>query len=257
MKGEIKMILKDILFVNSRTLKSSWKKFINNWYIIFTGFIYSVINILLFSIINIIFKGPLVIITGFLMAIISSMLISNYLYLLYNVIQDRKVTFSDFKDGFTYYLRKVYGVFFIAWIFSFLIKGLYSVASGFRTALSTVITILIFVLFNPLPEIIYQKRYSPWESISYSLNFMKENWLNWILPNIIFSYILYKLTGGIITDIFITHISFGFDFSISGIIKYILGQVVFTFAMIYRGVMFDLLSNSTIRKRSYLKDMYK
>jgi len=86
----------------------------------------------------------------------------------------------------------------------------------------------------------------------YSIDFIKDNWFNWLLPNILFYGLLYYLTGNIITDLFATHLSFGFNFGIPSIIKYLLGQGLFSFIMIYRGHLFKLLSTSTRRKRMFM-----
>lgn len=249
-------ILKDILFVNGTTIKKAWKSFLKNWPIIFTGFAYTMINVSIFALISYIFTGILGILAGFIVAIATSSLISNYLYLLANIIKYDKLTLNSFKEGFKYYLWKVYGIFFIAWLFSFVLNSVLGVMSSFASRISTIIGILVLIIFNPLPEIIYQKSYSPWESLSYSFDFMKENWLSWLIPNIIFFSILYMITGRIVSYVFTTHLAYNFDFTISGVVKYLIGQIIFSFTMIYRGYLFNLLSTSNRRKREYMKKIY-
>lgn len=247
---------KDLFIVNSTTLKKSVKGFSKNWIIVFTGFIYTFLNIAIFNLINLLFRGVLGILVGFLVAIVSSSLISNYIYLLYNIIKYDKFTFQDFKEGFSYFLWKVYGVFFVGWLLSFLLGGLKDLFAESSNIISTVINILILLILNPLPETIYQKTFSPWESITYSFKFMKENWVNWLIPNMIFFFILYKMTGSLLTDVFTTHLNYNLDVSSIGVIKYLVGQVLFSFMMIYRGFLFEVLSTSTRRKRFYMKKFY-
>lgn len=249
-------LLKDIYYVNVSTIKKAWKSFLKNWPIIFTGFAYTIINISIFALISYLLTGVLGILAGFIVAIVTSSLISNYLYLLANIIKYDKLTFNNFKEGFKYYLWKVYGIFFIAWIFSFLLNNVIGVMSSVASRISTIISILVLIIFNPLPEIIYQKSYSPWESLLYSFNFMKENWLSWLLPNIVFFSILYLTTGRIVNDIFTTHLAYNFDVTVNGFVKYLIGQIVFSFTMIYRGYLFDILSTSNRRKREYMKKYY-
>ena len=43
----------------------------------------------------------------------------------------------------------------------------------------------MFILLNPVPELIYQGRASGLELISASYNFIVENWIEWLMPNII------------------------------------------------------------------------
>ena len=248
-------LIKDLLLVNKLTMKKSIKSFSKNWMLIFTGLVYTFLNILILFILNT-FKGPLYILVGFIMAIVSSSLISNYLYLLSNIINYDRITMGNFKEGFKFYLRKIYGVFFIAWIANYLLSLLTGILGTSGDLVNKIISIIILIGLNPLPETIYQKYYSPFESIQYAFEFMKGNWFNWLLPNILLYLLLYLVTGKVIVDLFATHLSFGLDLSLKGIGVYILGQVVFSFIMIYRGHLFKLLSTSTRRKRMYMNEFY-
>ncbi len=249
-------LIKDFLLVNKSTIKKSTKSLGKNWMLVFTGLVYTILNILLLIILNTFFRGPLYILVGFIMAIVSSSLISNYLYLLSNIISYDRITMGNFKEGFKYYLWKVYGVFFIAWIADYLLSMISGIAGANADLLNRVIKIVILVALNPLPETIYQKYYSSFESIQYAFNFMKENWFNWLLPNIILYLFLYLVTGRVMTDLFTTHLSFGLSLGFKELVKYILGQVLFSFIMIYRGHLFKLLSTSTRRKRMYTNKFY-
>ncbi len=249
-------LIKDLLLVNKLTMKKSIKSFSKNWMLIFTGLVYTFLNILILFILNTFFKGPLYILVGFIMAIVSSSLISNYLYLLSNIINYDRITMGNFKEGFKFYLWKIYGVFFIAWIANYLLSLLTGILGTSGDLVNKIISIIILIGLNPLPETIYQKYYSPFESIQYAFEFMKGNWFNWLLPNILLYLLLYLVTGKVIVDLFATHLSFGLDLSLKGIGVYILGQVVFSFIMIYRGHLFKLLSTSTRRKRMYMNEFY-
>ncbi|QQY80382.1 hypothetical protein EDD65_1233 [Keratinibaculum paraultunense] len=249
-------LIKDFLLVNKSTMKKSVKSFKKNWILVFTGLIYTILNILLLMVLNTFFRGPLYILVGFIMAIVSSSLISNYLYLLSNIINYDRITMENFKEGFKYYLWKIYGVFFIAWIVDYLLSMISGIVGASGYLLNSLIKIIILIALNPLPETIYQKYYSSFESIQYAFNFMKENWFNWLLPNIILYLFLYLITGKVITDLFTTHLSFGLSLSFKELLKYILGQVLFSFIMIYRGHLFKLLSTSTRRKRMYTNKFY-
>lgn len=249
-------IIQDMIMVQKSILKKSSKSFIKSWPIIFTGIAYTIINMVALLIINKIFAGVLSIVAGLVTAIISSSLISSYLYLLFNIVNYDRITFSNFKEGFSQYLWKVYGVFFIAWLASYLLSAISRILGNNAGILMIILGFAAFILLNALPETIYQKYYSPGESIKYAFEFIKENWLNWFLPNIILFGGLYLLTGSLILDIFTTHISFNFDFSIEGLARYIIGQSIFSFAMIYRGHLFKLLSTSTRRKRAFMNKLY-
>lgn len=246
-------ILNDFLNINKETLKKTFISLKDNWVIIFSGIVYTILTTLIFTTIFTLFTGVLSLIAGIIAAVVSAALISNYLYLLYKVINYGKIKLQDFKDGFTYFLRKVYGVFFFAWIGSYLLSIVGRAIGPNIIALNAIISLSILVLLNALPETIYLKSLDPMDSIVYSLDFMKENWLNWLIPNVLLYLSIYIVTGKIITNLFATSISGGIFFGGANIIVYLIGQLLFSFTMIYRGHLYKLLSTSTRRKRMYMR----
>ena len=250
-------LIEDIILVQKYSLKNASKSFIKNWPIVFTGFVYVTLNILAIIIINTLFRGVLSLLAGVIFAIISSSLISNYLYLLSNIINSNRITFQNFKDGFTYYLWEIYGVFFLIWLASYLLSAVSNLLGNQLDFLINILKILALIMLNALPETIYQKNYSAQESILYAFNFIKENWINWLLPNIIFFAILYYLTDTIYTELFTIYVGLPGGINIESIIRYIIAQSIFSFMMIYRGYLFRLLSTSTRRKRMFMKNLYE
>lgn len=245
-------IIKDIIYINKTTLNKTIKSLSKNWIIIITGIVYTILNLFIFSLINIFLKGFLSILSGIIVAIINAAFISNYLYLLFNIINYDRINVQIFKDGFKYFLWKIYGVLFVAYLGSYLLRILSNMLGGLGGIINIVIYLGILIILNPLPETIYLKSYSSWESIQETFNFMHENWFNWILPNLIFHGILYFITGNILTNIFTTHLTFNMVFSIRNILLYIIGQGLFSFIMIYRGYLYKMLSGSTRRKRMFM-----
>jgi len=142
--------------------------FTSNWAIVFTGLVYSLLNIVLFTLIGFLLRGVLGLLGGIIMAIAMSAMISNYLYLLNNIVKHGKFTIQDFKDGFMAYIWKIYGVLFIGWMASFLFNMVIAPVLGSLLPLhifSFITSLLILILLNALPESIYQKFYSSWETV--------------------------------------------------------------------------------------------
>lgn len=250
-------IINDLVYINKSTGKKAAKLFVKNWGFIFTGIVYMMINIGLIWIVSILFRGVLSIFAGLAIAIAMSAIISSYLYLLNSIVKRGKFSLADFKEGFGVYLWKIYGILFIAWVVSFLYdRILYPViGAALPLEIDLIISLLVFIIFNALPESIYLKHYSSWETILYAFNFIRENWLEWLLPNILFSIAIYFITGKFINSYF--SLSINFIIPQSGLLKYIISQVLLSYAMIYRGILFELLSTSTRRKRKYMRDLYK
>lgn len=245
-------ILKDSININQQALKRTLNSLKKSWMIIFTGIVYMILNLVIFGIISNLFTGILSLLAGIIAAIASAAMISNYLYLLFNVINYDRISFQDFKDGFSYFLRKVYMVFFFAWIGSYFISILGGMFGPNVFVLNIIINLSILVLLNALPETIYLKSYDALDSIMYSLEFMKDNWYNWLIPNGIMYLVLFLVTGNVITDLFATNISYGATLDGFNIIRYLVGQLLFSFIMIYRGHLYKILSTSSRRKRMFM-----
>lgn len=245
-------VLKDLLAVNKYSFKKTLETLGKNPVLFFVGIAYTLINLIFYMIVGTILVGPLGVFAGFLSLLLMSGLISNYLYLLYNAINYNRVTFKNFKDGFNHFLGKVYGVFFIAWLFNIAIGLLNSIITGSANVLSIIINISIVVLLNALPETIYLKSYSSLDSISNALEFIEKNLINWGIPNVILSLIIYALTGDIFGKLSQTHISINMLIGSSQIIKTLLAQIIFTFGMVYRGHLYKILSSGNRRKRKFM-----
>ncbi|QUH24390.1 hypothetical protein [Serpentinicella alkaliphila] len=241
-------ILTDILYTNKKIIKNSFKGLIDNWPIIFTGLFYSFATLLLYMV-----APAFGILGGLLSVIVTSALISNYLYLLNRIVKNNRFSFHDFKDGFSIYLRKIWTIFFFGYVASLGLR--YFILPILPIGIYPIISLLTVIVLNALPESIYQKYYDPWETITYAVEFIKENVIEWVVPNIILIGVMYITTGNLLTNIFNYYISiFTIFTSPSGIVFYLIGQLWFSYMMIYRGFLFELLSTSTRRKRLFMRE---
>lgn len=247
-------IFMDIYYMNLKTAKKAFKSLIKNWLIIFTGLVYS----------TILFVGTLIsplfwILSRLFLLILSSAMVSNYLYLLQQIVEKDRFSLQDFKDGFLIYLRKVWTVYFIGFVallgMDIFLRPLIVGFVGPFVYHFGLIFLMVFLL-NALPETIYQKSYNGWESIKSSVEFIKEHWIEWYLPNVLLVVILAFITGSAIINVFDNVTSLGaITRGPFGIILYLLGQLWFSYMMIYRGFLFELLNTSSRRKRMFMRNM--
>lgn len=247
-------ILQDLYYMNLKTAKNAFRSLMKNWLIIFTGLVYS----------TILFIGTLVsplfwILSRLFLLILSSAMVSNYLYLLQQIIEKDRFSFQDFKDGFLIYLRKVWSVYFIGFVALLgLDIFLRPIIVGFVGPFVYHFALIFLVVFllNALPETIYQKPYNGWESIKSSVDFIKEHWIEWYLPNIVLIGILAFITGSALINVFDSVTSLRTIFQGPfGTVLYLLGQLWFSYMMIYRGYLFKLLNTSSRRKRLFMRNM--
>jgi len=247
-------IFEDFLSVNKGALEKTISGFSKNFLIFLVGIIYSIISTIGYLIVSLVFRGPLYILSGFVTGFITATLMSNYFYLLFIIINyNRKITFDDFKKGFTAFLGPVYSVLILFWIANYFL-GIFGYVSP-RGALSinSLLSLGVFIILNALPETIYLKQYTGISSFSYSIEFLKDNLINWGIPNIIFNIIIFLVSGEIIMGI-VPKVYLGFGYGLGYFIRTILGQVLFSFMMIYRGHLYRTLSTSTKRKREFMNN---
>lgn len=247
--------LEDMIDVNKGVLDKTIKKMTENWMLIFTGLAYTIINLLAYNVLGVLFAGPLGILSGIAFALLQSSIASNYLYLLFNVVNYNRLTVNNFKNGFTNYIRKIYGVLFVMYLGRLLLSALIPILGPLANILNLIFLFGIPILVNALPETVYLKGYDAWESIVYSLEFLKENFVNWIVPNVIFYGLIFFVSGQILLNggIFVTNVDFNMSTNLIDIIRYLIAQAIFTFMMVYRGHLFKILSTSTRRKRMFMK----
>ena len=126
---------------------------------------------------------PLGMLGGFILGAVNALLIGATLSLVQQaVFGARAVTIHDIRDSFGQYFWDVIGVGFVLWIPMLVLeRGMGSNPNG--ALIASAIFLLLFILLNPAPEVIYQVRHqSPLDVLKESYEFVIENWIEWFLP---------------------------------------------------------------------------
>ncbi|HBM81158.1 MAG: hypothetical protein QME45_08435 [Clostridiales bacterium] len=223
------------------TVKRSFKLTVINWKVSFVLIIYSALMGVTYAL-----ASRLYFVGGILVALVSAACISSYLYLIEEIINSRVVSIYDFKNSFTPYLGRVINVTFYIWIASLvynllILRIIQNISGGF--VINLIVYIAVIVLLNPIFEFIYQSYVTELNIFSACVSFMKDNFIEWMIPNAILILLIYYLFGGLS---FIT-----WPRNVPGILKYIAGLFVLLFTMIYRGILFRFLNESTRRSRLF------
>ncbi|MGV8146170.1 MAG: hypothetical protein ACLKAK_06185 [Alkaliphilus sp.] len=250
-------LVRDLIYTNKSIAIKAFKKLYKNWVLIFAGLFYSLATLVLMLSLRFFW-----LLAGIVLIIGTSALISNYLHLLDCIVRRNKLTMQDFKAGFTVHLRKVWGIIFVFFIVQMGLDLLVVPILGRMIgplALALIINFLVLILLNSLPEVIYQKDYNSWGSIKHTIDFVKENWIEWFVPNFFIIAIMYflsrQLFAGITALRIMALIKITDLFSPTMIITYLISQVFISYFMIYRGLLFATLSTSTRRKRLFMREL--
>jgi hypothetical protein len=127
--------------------------------------------------------SPLGLAGGFLLGAVNALLVGATLSLIeQSIAYERVLTFHDILDSVGHYFWDVIGIGFILWL-PLMALDMSMETNPFGQLLSYAVLLLLFLLLNPAPEIIYQVRHdSPLDVFKTSYEFVLENWIEWFLP---------------------------------------------------------------------------
>jgi hypothetical protein len=232
-------ILQVTLWMYATALKRSLECVRKNWVVSFAPVVYGIGLSIVGTLV-----APLGMIGGFLYSLASSACASSALFLIKNMVESGKTNVSDFLNGFTVYLWEVIAIGFILWIPMWaLATSLASVPNG--ALIFFLIQLCLYIILNAVPELIYQSRASGLELIGASYNFIVENWIEWLMPNLILfaaGYLLLDFVGSLF-------------YGLPGFVQLFLYALILglclTYFMTFRGFLFAQLYGTTRRSRIY------
>ncbi len=176
---------------------------------------------------------------GFLLSLLSSACLGSFLYLVEMIVRTNKVTWEDFSRSFGVYLWDVVGISFVLWLFWFVVAPLIA-QSPQGPVIVVAINLVLLVLFNAVPELIYLGHSGAVALLSRSYEFIAANWIEWFPPNLLLMAGLWGLwqvpVGG----------------GLAGRLAQgaLLALFVY-FAMVVRGFLFIELDGSSRRTRAF------
>lgn len=206
---------------------------LRNWPVLGSVFAYTVIMAVTWRVATL-----LGLLGGFLIAIVSAACVGSFLYMVEMMVRTSRVTFGDFGRSFGVYLWDVLTVNFVLWIL-ITITGLALATVPQGGIILLFLQLVILVLFNAVPELIYLGHHSAVGLLAASYRFIGDNWVEWFPPNILIVIALFAL----------------WQMPVEGaalrIVKEAAVALFLYFAMVVRGLLFVELSGSTRRGRIF------
>jgi len=251
----------DLNLVYKKAISETATKIAKNPIILLVPLLYAIFYTFAFAIVGTAL-APLGMLMGFLMPVLTSLILSSYYSLLSDLIYYNRISFRNMKNTFLNYFASIYSVYFILIIISWIMPALMA-----TPGLGLLVSIILVVLLNPIAESIYIKGEYYIEAYKSSFNFMKENFLLWLIPFIIYLVILFLLGFDfrmIILSSSVIDIPLGQNL-VNGIylqdifnlynLKVLIAMVVTAIYAVFRGNLYKILHNSTRRKRAYMGEL--
>ena len=209
---------------------------------------------------------------GFLMGAANAFAVGALLSLVEQaVMTTRPMTWENLWKAAGQYFWDVISIGFIVWVpLQFLEIGMQANPNG--PVIVSAVFFLLFLLLNPIPEIIYQVRLgSPLDSLKESYEFVIENWIEWFLPlavilapfGLSFFFVisaqgarligldflqLLQLPFAVLAQLFQL---LGFSSSLATVILLTLTPIGVVVMMLFRGFLFSALHGSSRRQRQF------
>jgi hypothetical protein len=232
-------IIQVTLWMYATALKRSFECVRKNWVVSFAPVVYGIGLSIVGTLV-----APLGIVGGFLYSLASSACASSALFLIKNMVESGKTDVNDFLNGFAVYLWEVIAIGFILWIPMWALStGLVSVPNG--ALIFFLIQLCLYIILNAVPELIYQSRASGLELIGASYNFIVENWIEWLLPNLILFAVGYLILN------FVGSLFYGLPGFVQLFLYALVLGLCLTYFMTFRGFLFAQLYGTTRRSRIY------
>lgn len=230
----------------------STKAFLKNWIVLPA----SIAMYLFLSIVLVPFFGSFGIAGGFFLGLLITCVFTFFYSWIYRTIRKEKLVFKDLTE-FDYSLFIcIINTGFVLWIVRFFVEA-FSAAKGDNT-IQLLFNFAVVLLCNPLPEVLYIRRNAGLEALHESFQFTQSFWLEWFLPFLILlSPLLMRgakatlYMFGLGTELMPTFVvmSLGdmlFPFPVGDI----LGVTVLVWFTLFRGFLFNELSEGGLRRRS-------
>lgn len=220
------------LAMYARAFRRAGELTLRNWPVAGTTFAYS-----LALAAGAIVGSQLGLIGGFVMSLVWAACVSSFLSMVEMIVRTSSVSWDDFRRSFGVYLWDVVGVTFIVWVvFAIATPALRELPQGPGIILG--MNLVIVVLFNAVPELIYLGHHSALELLTESYRFIADNWIEWFPATILMAVPLFLLAAVDLPNVL-------------SLVRMALVALWVYFMMVARGLLFLELHGSSRRARAF------
>lgn len=242
------------LRIYQQAAQDAWEKGRRSWWISLLPFLYGPVVLL-----SAMLTAPLGFLGGFISGIVLAMCVSSYLYFIAGVVNGSRMSIRELGESWRPHLSAVINILFLLFLLQYFLALLTPPGDETAMMLAALIELILLVILNPIPEIIYQGRSEGFAMVQESLDFLRGNGAEWFLPFIVLallsmlflpiSILAGPLQFGRLT--FPATVGNPSAGSALGFLWPILSAFLLFALMVFRGLLFRALANSTRRQRMF------
>jgi len=243
------------LHLYQQAAKETWEKVSRAWWISLLPFLYGVLFFLTAALV-----APFGLIGGFILGLVLALCTSSYLYFIAGAVNGSRMSPSELIESWRPCLGAVITIMFFLTIVHFALDFLIPPGAAGAHELRWLINLALLIILNPIPEVIYQGRSDGLEMLQESVDFLRNSGVEWFLPLValaLFSVYLFPVPI-LMMPLQIGRLTFptlagGGLLSVSsvGLLWAILSAFILFVLMVFRGLLFRSLANSTRRQRVF------
>ena len=246
-------LIRSTLRLYRATALETWQNMQRAWWVALLPFGYLLILLVVAQ-----FAAALGRIGSFILGFALAMCSGSYLYFISEVVQGKRVLPRELVDSWRPYWSPVLTMLFFVFILRIALGVLVVPSQSSQTILS-LINLVLLIILNPLPEIIYQGRSAGFAMLQESLDFLWDNGVEWFVPLLglaLVSAVVLPLSV-LAAPLEIGRLSFPtlLDDLLSGspaaLLVAGLNAGLLYALMVFRGLLFRKLSDNSRRQRMY------
>lgn len=229
------------------------QKVLRYWWVGFLPLLYALIFFLVAG-----FTASFGLIGGLIAGLVLALCASSYLSFLAGIVNGSRVSPQDLLESWRPYFSSVLTILFFLTLIEYTLALLLPPAPG-TGAIRLVVNLVLLVILNPVPEIIYQGRSEGLNVLQESVEFLRESGVEWFLPivalallSLVFSLPILMMPLEIGRFTFPTFGGQALLLGSVGGLVWAAGSVFLLFVlMVFRGLLFRALAAGTRRQRIY------
>jgi hypothetical protein len=203
--------------------------------------------------------APLGLIGGLILGLVLALCASSYLYFIAGVVNGNRMSLRDLGESWRPFFVSVITILFFLSIVQYALALLLPPVAGAQV-FRMLINLVLLIILNPIPEIIYQGRSEGLNMLQESVEFLRHSGVEWFLPLLAlaaFATFFFPLPV-LMMPLQIGRLNFPtlgggglFPDSPAGLVWSAMSGFILFALMVFRGLLFRALASGTRRQRVF------